>query len=38
MFNDTADLDDDFDGIVITRMDDDNDGIWDFLRLMLMMT
>jgi len=34
MFNDTADLDDDFDGIYDHwDMDDDNDGIWDFFEI-----
>ena len=34
MFNDTADLDDDFDGIYDHwDMDDDNDGIWDFFEV-----
>ena len=34
MFNDTADLDDDFDGIYDHwDVDDDNDGIWDFFEI-----
>ncbi|MCH1592095.1 MAG: hypothetical protein L7R66_03780, partial [Candidatus Thalassarchaeaceae archaeon] len=34
MFNDTADLDDDFDGIYDHwDIDDDNDGVWDFLDI-----
>ena len=34
MFNDTADLDDDFDGIYDHwDVDDDNDGVWDFLEV-----
>ena len=43
MFNDTADLDDDFDGIYDHwDIDDDNDGIWDYMevdsRTMISMT
>ena len=34
MFNDTADLDDDFDGIYDHwDVDDDNDGIWDYFEI-----
>ena len=34
MFNDTADLDDDFDGIYDHwDIDDDNDGIWDYMEV-----
>mgnify|MGYP001214008221 FL=1 len=34
MFNDTADLDDDFDGIYDHwDIDDDNDGIWDYFEI-----
>ena len=34
MFNDTADLDDDFDGVYDHwDIDDDNDGVWDFLEV-----
>jgi plastocyanin len=34
MFNDTADLDDDFDGIYDHwDIDDDNDGIWDYFEV-----
>ena len=33
-FNDTADLDDDMDGLYdLFDVDDDNDGIWDFLEV-----
>ncbi len=34
MFNDTADLDDDFDGVYDHwDIDDDNDGIWDYFEI-----
>ncbi len=34
MFNDTADLDDDFDAIYdLWDVDDDNDGLWDFFEI-----
>ena len=34
LFNDTADLDDDFDGVYDHwDIDDDNDGIWDYFEI-----